>query len=368
MKKLRISNPAIPILIGKGGENIKNMNSRGCYIEVEKATGDVTLIGIQSEIDDAVNGIASCIGRDRIISMDTFFSRLVPDDHPDAIAPISFSSPAVAPAAVNPPPPATTVANSIVAPPPPLNVTNSGMLNNNANMNYGGNVNANANANANAIANVNVNANANANANMNMNLNLNMNGLMMPVMGGSNPLVNKVASSAAVVPPPIIISLPSEREIDEVLFFPEIEESSPNFNRFLRYLRSATKVLDICVFTITDNRISNALIDLHYKGVKINIITDDTQVVAQGSDILRLSQAGVNIIIDSSPAHMHHKFAIIDKTLLLNGSYNWTLSAERSNNENIIITNRTSLVKPFLNQFQLLWAKYENNMLNPGRK
>ncbi len=52
---------------------------------------------------------------------------------------------------------------------------------------------------------------------------------------------------------------------------------------------------------------------------------------------------------------MHHKFAISDNDLLLNGSYNWTRSACTENNENILVSNNAKLVQSFQNEFNRLW-------------
>ena len=54
---------------------------------------------------------------------------------------------------------------------------------------------------------------------------------------------------------------------------------------------------------------------------------------------------------------MHHKFAISDNKLLLNGSYNWTKSASTENNENIAVTNDINLVKSFQKEFERLWKR-----------
>jgi phosphatidylserine/phosphatidylglycerophosphate/cardiolipin synthase-like enzyme len=43
--------------------------------------------------------------------------------------------------------------------------------------------------------------------------------------------------------------------------------------------------------------------------------------------------------------HMHHKFAIVDARLLINGSFNWTRQAVLYNQENCVITDNLQLVR-----------------------
>ncbi len=47
---------------------------------------------------------------------------------------------------------------------------------------------------------------------------------------------------------------------------------------------------------------------------------------------------------------MHNKFAIIDELVVITGSYNWTHKAQR-NKENIVIINKTEIVKEYLHEF-----------------
>jgi phosphatidylserine/phosphatidylglycerophosphate/cardiolipin synthase-like enzyme len=53
---------------------------------------------------------------------------------------------------------------------------------------------------------------------------------------------------------------------------------------------------------------------------------------------------------------MHHKFAIADGTRLLNGSFNWTRSASRVNEENVMVTSEAAAVAAFRTEFDRLWA------------
>ena len=126
-----------------------------------------------------------------------------------------------------------------------------------------------------------------------------------------------------------------------------------------RRLRSARKSVDICVFTITDDRLAGAVLDTHRSGVAIRVITDNAKAEDLGSDIERLEQAGIAVRVDRSPYHMHHKFAIFDGSTLMTGSYNWTRGAAVDNEENLIVTNEPRLVEPFRSTFDRLWASLD---------
>jgi phosphatidylserine/phosphatidylglycerophosphate/cardiolipin synthase-like enzyme len=121
---------------------------------------------------------------------------------------------------------------------------------------------------------------------------------------------------------------------------------------------AAKRSADVCVFTITDDRITAAILEAHRRGIAIRILTDNEKAFDPGSDINRMETAGVKVRVDKTPYHMHHKFAIIDEELLLNGSYNWTRGAAENNEENFIITDDKRLVVPFRELFERLWKQF----------
>lgn len=144
-------------------------------------------------------------------------------------------------------------------------------------------------------------------------------------------------------------------ETTEVWFSPQAD--CPGRIRTL--LGQAKKTIDICVFTITDDRLTSAVLDAHSRGVRIRIITDNDKAADLGSDADRFLQAGVQLRVDRTAYHMHHKFAIFDQTLLLNGSYNWTRGAAENNEENFVITDNRKLINAFSATFDLLWAQVQ---------
>lgn len=125
--------------------------------------------------------------------------------------------------------------------------------------------------------------------------------------------------------------------------------------RIMQLVQAARSALDICVFTITDDRLAGAMIDAHRRGVALRVITDNEKAFDLGSDVARLQEAGVELKVDQTPFHMHHKFALFDRQLLLTGSYNWTRGAARDNLENYIVTSERRLVEPFQEVFERLW-------------
>ncbi|WP_073853954.1 phospholipase D-like domain-containing protein [Pontibacter flavimaris] len=137
-------------------------------------------------------------------------------------------------------------------------------------------------------------------------------------------------------------------------------------NAIVESMSGAGKNIKICVFTISDNRIAEAILEAHRRGVSIKIITDNNKLHDTGSDIRELAVRGLEVRIDKTRSHMHHKFAIFDETRVLTGSYNWTRSAALYNHENILVTDNLSIVQDYSREFDRLWQ--EMMKYNPGGK
>ncbi|WP_313524289.1 phospholipase D-like domain-containing protein [Stutzerimonas kunmingensis] len=125
--------------------------------------------------------------------------------------------------------------------------------------------------------------------------------------------------------------------------------------------RQARKSVDICVYTISDDQLSEEILACHLRGVTVRVISDNEKQYDAGSDIQWLRDKGVPLRIDSGPYHMHHKFALFDGRLLLNGSFNWTRSATTSNEENLLVIDHPQLLADYAREFESLWSRYADN-------
>jgi phosphatidylserine/phosphatidylglycerophosphate/cardiolipin synthase-like enzyme len=146
---------------------------------------------------------------------------------------------------------------------------------------------------------------------------------------------------------------------------PAMIESSAHFSpgdecrrKILDLCQGAKKSIDICVFTISDDSLSEAIFKAHQRGIDVRIITDNDKSNDLGSDVDELTRKGVPVRMDRTDNHMHHKFAVFDQTTLLNGSFNWTRSASRYNQENIVVSADVRVVERFCNEFDRLWQQF----------
>ncbi|MEM9983028.1 MAG: phospholipase D-like domain-containing protein, partial [Bacteroidota bacterium] len=79
--------------------------------------------------------------------------------------------------------------------------------------------------------------------------------------------------------------------------------------KIIEYLHKAQQQLCICVFTISDNMITEAIVQCARKGIPVQIVTDNDKTFDKGSDIWVLAkEGGIEIKVDMTDNHMHHKF------------------------------------------------------------
>jgi len=107
--------------------------------------------------------------------------------------------------------------------------------------------------------------------------------------------------------------------------------------RLVELIDDSQSRVDFLVFTFTSDALAEALLRATERGVTVRGVIELDQVEAAGSDYARLRQAGIDVRQDTNPGTMHHKLLLIDEGVVATGSYNFTRSAEESNDENVII-------------------------------
>lgn len=180
----------------------------------------------------------------------------------------------------------------------------------------------------------------------------------------------------------------------EVLFSPKDHPTV----KLVEIIDQAKYRIFAAIYILTDKNITEALIRAHNRKVEIKIILDKISVESPWSKVEPLIKAGIKLFFkkSSEPKRrakssfssqptpvvqdltekvelgsiketcankkagfhfhpiMHNKYAIIDKTIWT-GSFNWTISANNKNYENVlIISNEKEVLEHFLSNFQTL--------------
>jgi phosphatidylserine/phosphatidylglycerophosphate/cardiolipin synthase-like enzyme len=87
-------------------------------------------------------------------------------------------------------------------------------------------------------------------------------------------------------------------------------------------------------------------------------VMDDDQINSnQGTEYDSFRQAGVDVRRDGNAGQMHHKVIIIDRTIVITGSYNFSASAEQHNDENVVIINNPEVASQYMAEFQRVYEQ-----------
>jgi len=112
-------------------------------------------------------------------------------------------------------------------------------------------------------------------------------------------------------------------------------------DQIISNLKKASKEIKVAVAWLTDEDIIRTLIQRAEAGVSVEIVMSDSKENFRNTlkfkEFLRI---GGKLHI-ATPRFLHHKFCILDRNTIINGSYNWTYFAQ-SNEENILIISLDS--------------------------
>lgn len=122
------------------------------------------------------------------------------------------------------------------------------------------------------------------------------------------------------------------------------------------WIERANSSIHIMIYSFTLDSIGNAILDAHKRGVEVQIVFEKSQI-SQYSEYHRLKAAGVMVRVDRNPHLMHHKVMIVDGIVVLTGSFNWSASAEKENNENLIVIKSKAVAEAYEAEFMKMWSQ-----------
>ncbi|MBI2548814.1 hypothetical protein HYW21_05685 [Candidatus Woesearchaeota archaeon] len=137
------------------------------------------------------------------------------------------------------------------------------------------------------------------------------------------------------------------------------DKGKGGINRVVQLINDAQGSIEIAMFAFTADSVTEALVRAQQRGVSITVLVEKRNVHLLGSEVQRLKEQGITVLVDGNPQIMHHKFMIIDDTIVLLGSFNFSENANARNDENMIIFHDASVAQRFLQEFERLLRSSE---------
>lgn len=105
-------------------------------------------------------------------------------------------------------------------------------------------------------------------------------------------------------------------------------------NEIIGQLKNATREIKAAIAWLTDEDVIRTLTQRAESGLSVTVVISESkenfQNISKWKDFLK-NDGKLHVAM---PKFLHYKFCVIDKTTILNGSYNWTYFAQR--NEGIL--------------------------------
>lgn len=104
-------------------------------------------------------------------------------------------------------------------------------------------------------------------------------------------------------------------------------------------IRGAKRTILVQAYLLYSTRLAGALVRAHRRGVQVHVLLDANAQPHHPpvSAVALLVAAGIAVSLDGWHAWAHDKVMILDGEIVITGSYNWTVAAERNNGENLLV-------------------------------
>lgn len=122
-------------------------------------------------------------------------------------------------------------------------------------------------------------------------------------------------------------------------------------------INEAKSEILVQAYSFTSAPIAKALVDAHKRGVYVQVILDRSQRKEKYSPSDFMSHAGIPTFIDTVHAIAHNKVMIIDKAVVITGSFNFTKAAEQNNAENLLVIQSRDMAKVYSEN----WAEHKEH-------
>ncbi len=146
-----------------------------------------------------------------------------------------------------------------------------------------------------------------------------------------------------------------------IIFAPEADEVSA----LIAEIEGAARSIRFMTYVFSLEELAEAMLSqAASRDVTVAGVFEKRNSTASWSQLPALHCAGAAMRQDGNRYVLHHKVIIIDEHTVITGSFNFSRSAEKNNDENIVIVRHAAIADLYLREWRRIWDSAEE--LAPG--
>ncbi|MBI5824160.1 MAG: hypothetical protein HZB18_09050 [Chloroflexi bacterium] len=142
----------------------------------------------------------------------------------------------------------------------------------------------------------------------------------------------------------------------QVLFSPEDKIVS----NLIALVKDAQVSIRFLAFSFTDYPLAQVMIDRAKAGVDVQGVFETFGSSSSSSELPTFWCAGVPVRQDGNSSFLHDKLIIVDDSIVVTGSLNFSSNADESNEENVVILENAEIGALYLQEFEKLWNQAQD--------
>lgn len=126
-------------------------------------------------------------------------------------------------------------------------------------------------------------------------------------------------------------------------------------DNLIALVNDAQTSIRFLAFSFTDYPLAQAMIARAQAGVDVQGVFETFGSNSTRSELRTLWCAGLPVRQDGNSSFLHHKVIIIDNSIVVTGSLNFSSSADEDNEENVVILDNAEIAALYLQEYQKVW-------------
>lgn len=127
--------------------------------------------------------------------------------------------------------------------------------------------------------------------------------------------------------------------------------------QILEEIQAANASIHFLAYSYTRDDFAEAMLARAQRGVRVRGVFDESQYRSNvGGEFDNLLAAGLDVRLEGFSGLLHDKVIVVDQQVVITGSYNFSASAERNNDENIVIIRDPAIAAQYIQHFERAYA------------